>query len=87
MRPGEKLFEEISTSHETATDTKYNKILALHKRTNLMRRCSWGRRDTGHRGIAKKLEEVTRTEWQDAILVGRKEMLRARAEDAVGVAR
>jgi predicted ATP-grasp superfamily ATP-dependent carboligase len=36
--------------------------------------------------IAQRLEELVRTDWQDLATVGREEMLRVRAEAAVGVA-
>jgi hypothetical protein len=44
----------------------------------------------GQREISKKLEELVQTEWQDdamtAAAAGPEEMLRVRAEAAVGVA-
>jgi FlaA1/EpsC-like NDP-sugar epimerase len=97
IRPGEKLFEEILTSDEAAIATRHKKIFVSQEHqpdaeTFLRAICDVedSHRDMGQREISKKLEELVQTEWQDdamtAAAAGPEEMLRVRAEAAVGVA-
>jgi FlaA1/EpsC-like NDP-sugar epimerase len=97
IRPGEKLFEEILTSDEAAIATRHKKIFVSQEDqpdSEMFLRAICDVEDSyramGQREIAKKLEELVHTEWQDdamtAAAVGREEILRAGAEAAVGVA-
>jgi len=96
IRPGEKLFEEILTSDEAAIATRHKKIFVSQEdqpdaEMFLGAICDVedAYRSMGQREIARKLEDLVHTEWQDdamtAAAAGREEMLRARAEAAVGV--
>ncbi|MGI6519038.1 MAG: polysaccharide biosynthesis protein [Bacillota bacterium] len=97
IRPGEKLFEEILTSDEAAIATRHKKIFVSQEAqpdAEMFLGAICDVEDTyrtmGQREIAEKLEELVNTEWQDdamtAAAAGREEMLRARAEAAVGAA-
>jgi len=96
IRPGEKLFEEILTSSEAAIATRHKKIFVSQEdqpdaEMFLTAICDVEDRyrAMGQREIARKLEELLHTKWQDdaitAAAAGREEMLRARAAAAVGV--
>jgi FlaA1/EpsC-like NDP-sugar epimerase len=93
IRPGEKLFEEILTSDEAAIATKHKKIFVSQEdqpdAEMFLEEISGiesAYRTMRQQEIAQRLEELVRTDWQDLATVGREEMLRVRAEAAVGVA-